>query len=240
MDERTSASHPWIEKAFHPMHVALEQDTNSFTNPDITSAVALGVRAPLAALRASMEALVLEFNSDDPRSLVVRGALDEIVRLGHEMHTLLDYALPLPVQPLSCSLREIVYSAVNGLRPARRAAVWIAVEDRRARVQVDGPLLSRSLARLIESAYSQAQDPVLLRARSDGSDAVFAVVHGEPPSPRKSDVVSNATTATSVLGLVLARRDVERMGGRFSFRRGDDGRIVSEIRFPGSHSRQAA
>jgi hypothetical protein len=80
----------------------------------------------------------------------------------------------------------------------------------------------------------------LLRARTDGADTVFSVVQGELPPPRAGEAALNSTTATSVLGLVLARRDVERMGGRFSFRRGDDGRIVSEIRFPGPHESQAA
>jgi K+-sensing histidine kinase KdpD len=222
------------------MQAALEQDASLPANSDMSSAVAHGVRAPLAALRASMESLVHRFNSSDPRSLAVRGALDEVVRLGHEMQTLLDYALPLPLQSLSCSLREIVCSAVDGLCPRRRSDVWVAIEDRRTRLQVDGALLSRSLARLIESASAVAQGPVLLRARTDGPDAVFSVVHGEPSPPRSGETAMSTTTATSVLGLVLARRDVERMGGRFCFRRGDDGRIVSEIRLPGSSDRQAA
>jgi len=222
------------------MQAALEQDASLPENLDTSSAVAHGVRAPLAALRASMEALVHRFNSSDPRSLAVRGALDEVVRLGHEMQTLLDYALPLPVLSLSCSLREIVCSAVDGLCVQRRPYVWVAIEDRRTRLQVDGPLLSRSLARLIESASADATGPVLLRARTDAADVIFSVVQGELPPPRSGEAAIHSTSATSVLGLVLARRDVERMGGRFTFRRGDDGRIVSEIRFPGTPDRQAA
>ncbi len=222
------------------MQAALEQDAFLPAGSNMSSAVAHGVRAPLAALRASMESLVHGFNSSDPRSLAVRGALDEVVRLGHEMQTLLDYALPLPLQALSCSLREIVCSAVDGLCPQRRPLVWVAIEDRRTRLQVDGALLSRSLARLIESASADPMGPVLLRARTDGADAVFSVVQAEPAPPRPGEAAMSSTTATAVLGLVLARRDVERMGGRFTFRRGDDGRIVSEIRFPGTPDRQAA
>jgi hypothetical protein len=69
---------------------------------------------------------------------------------------------------------------------------------------------------------------------------VFSVVQGEPTPPRAGEAALTTTTATSVLGLVLARRDVERMGGRFSLRRGDDDRIVSEIRFPTGLDLQAA
>ncbi len=134
---------------------------------------------------------------------------------------------------MSCSLREIVCSAVDGLGAARRSSVWVAVEDRRARLQVDGPLLSRSLSRLIDCAAADAHGPVLLRARVDATEAVFAVVQGEVPMSGAGDSSMKSTSVTSMLAIVLARRDVERMGGRFTFRRGEDGRIVSEIRFPG-------
>jgi len=222
------------------MHTALEQDANLAKDADMPTAVAHGVRAPLAALRASMEALAGGFTAQDPRSLAVRGALEEVVRLGQEMQTLLDYALPLPLQPMSCSLREIVCSAVEGVAVSKRGGVWVALENRGSRLQVDGPLLSRSLARLIESASAAVQGPILLRARVDAPDSVFSLVQVGPAPARTGEGVLKGTTATSVLALVLARRDVERMGGRFTFRRGDDGRIVSEIRFPGSPAQRAA
>ena len=122
------------------MHTALEQDANLAKDADMPTAVAHGVRAPLAALRASMEALAGGFTAQDPRSLAVRGALEEVVRLGQEMQTLLDYALPLPLQPMSCSLREIVCSAVEGVAVSKRGGVWVALENRGSRLQVDGPL----------------------------------------------------------------------------------------------------
>jgi K+-sensing histidine kinase KdpD len=222
------------------MQAALPQNNHFSADSQISSAAAHGVRAPLAALRASMEALAHGLDSTDPRSTTLRGALDEVVRLGHEMQTLLDYALPLALQPMSCSLREIVCSAVDGVGPARRASVWVAVENRRARLEVDGPLLSRTLSRLIDCAVADAQGPVLLRARVDGADAVFAVVQGEVRASSGADSCLKSTSVTSMLGLVLARRDAERMGGSFTFRRGENGRIVSEIRFQGSATATAA
>jgi K+-sensing histidine kinase KdpD len=216
------------------MHAALEHDARSGNDRDLPSAVGHAVRAPLAALRASMEALARSVDAGDRRHLAARGALDEIVRLGHELQTLLDYALPLPVQPISCSLREIVCSAVEGLGPRRRAEVLTAIEDRRARLEVDGPLLSRSLTRLLEPGPGTTPAPALLHARLDSSQAVFTVVHG-PTAPETAHGTDlRGTTAASVLGLLLARRDVERMGGEFTFtfRRGEEDRSVSEIRLP--------
>jgi hypothetical protein len=214
------------------MQAPFEQDTHSPTGKEISAAVAHGVRAPLAALRASMESLAHGFAAEDPRCLTVRGALDEVVRLGREMQALLDYALPQPAQPSSCSLREIVCSAMDALSAERRAEVLVAIEDRRTRLTVDGPLLSRSIARLLESAMADAHSPALLRARIDGTEAVFALVQGAPP-PVRADTEFRLRSAVSTLGAVLARRDVERMGGRFSLRSSADGRMVSEIRFPG-------
>ena len=227
-------------KDLQTMHLALEHDACTEDHRDLSSAVGHAVRAPLAALRASMETLARSFEAGDRRHLAARGALDEIVRLGHELQTLLDYALPLPVQPISCSLREIVCSAVEGLVPRRRADVLTAIEDRRARLEVDGPLLSRSLSRLLETDHETSAAPALLHARLECSDAVFTVVlePAAPKSPVGTDL--RGTTAASVLGLLLARRDVERMGGAFHFRRGADDRIVSEIRLPAACARREA
>lgn len=214
------------------MHAALEHDARSGDDRELSSAVGHAVRAPLAALRASMETLARSFEAGDRRHLAARGALDEIVRLGHELQTLLDYALPLPVQPISCSLREIVRSAVDALGPRGRADVLTAIEDRRARLEVDGPLLSRSLSRLLEPAHGSFAAPALLHARLERTDAVFTVVL-EPAAPKPAGASDlRGTTAASVLGLLLARRDVERMGGAFTCRRGAEERLVSEIRLP--------
>ena len=222
------------------MEAALEHDSYPIDDREIPSAVGHAVRAPLAALRASMEALVQEYQEEDPRSFAVRGALDEVVRMGHEMQTLLDYALPLPLQTSSCSLREIVRSALSSVGPSRRSDVWTAIEDPRDRIEVDGTLLARAIARLFETGPGSHSAPALLRARTDGADAVLTLVLGPADRRRNRDADLQATSAASVLGIVLARREVERMGGRFSFRRAEANCLLVEIRFPGSIARKNA
>ena len=221
------------------MRAASEQDSSSEADRAFSSAVGNAVRMPLAALRASMENLVRSFESEDSRSLAVRGALDEVVHLGHEMQTLLDYALPLPLQPLSCSLREIVCAAVDALAPRRRSEVFAAIEDRRARILVDGPLLARCISRLLEPGGGSVA-PALLRTRMDRGQAVFTVVLSEAESAGSQNHDPRGATAASVLGRVLARRDVERMGGEFTIRRGEDRSLVAEIRFPARQERREA
>ena len=214
------------------MHVSLEGEQQAPTRQEIDAAVAEGVRAPLAALRASMESLSRAFQADDPRSLAVRGALEEVVRLGHEMQALLDYALPQIAQPLSCSLREIVCSARSALQPELRASVLLAIEDRRARLRVDGTLLARSMARVLESALTETRSPVLLRSRLDDGEVVFSLVQATPASWSTHGTGTRFHSAVTALGAELARRDVERMGGRFALRHEPGGSTVFEIRFP--------
>jgi len=214
------------------MQVSLEQEQPVPTRQEIDAAVTEGVRAPLAALRASMESLSHAFQADDPRSLAVRGALEEVVRLGHEMQALLDYALPQTAQPLSCSLLEIACSARSALQAERRAQVLLAIEDRRARLRVDGTLLSRSIARVLETALSATRSPVLLRSRLDRGEVVFAVVQATPPSWIAPGTGTRFHSAVTALGAELARRDVERMGGSFALRHDPGGSTVFEIRFP--------
>jgi hypothetical protein len=214
------------------MRASIEHHTHDPIRQEISTAVANGVRAPLAALRASMESLVGAFSAGDPRSLAVRGALAAVVRLGHEMQALIDYALPQPAQPLSCSLREILFATRESLTVEQRAGVLLAVEDRRARLVVDGPLLSRSIARLFLSFPLEARGPGLLRARILEGEAVFTVVLAAPSRRDTATDLLPVRSAVSALGAALARRDVERMGGRFSAPEAAEGCSVLEIRFP--------
>ena len=214
------------------MHVSLEPEQKTPTRQEIDAAVTEGVRAPLAALRASMESLAHAFQAEDPRSLAVRGALEEVVRLGHEMQAILDYALPQPAQPLSCSLLEIACSARSSLPAEQRSQVLLAIEDRRARLTVDGTLLSRSISRVLETALTETRSHVLLRSRLDHGEAVFALVQATPHAWITHGSGTRFHSAVSALGAELARRDVERMGGRFALRHDPEGSTVFEIRFP--------
>jgi signal transduction histidine kinase len=214
------------------MQVSTELMSHSPTRQEINAAVTEGVRAPLAALRASMESLSHAFQPGDPRSLAVHGALEEVVRLGHEMQTILDYALPQPTRPLSCSLLEIACSARAALQPEHREQVLLAIEDRRARLTVDGALLSRSIARMLEAALAGTPSHVLLRSRLHCGEAVFALVHATPPPWNARATLPRFRSAATALGREIAQRDVERMGGSFALRHDPGGSTVLEFRFP--------
>jgi K+-sensing histidine kinase KdpD len=148
------------------------------------------------------------------------------------MQTILDYALPQPTRPLSCSLLEIACSARAALQLEHRAQVLVAIEDRRARLTVDGALLSRSIARVLEAAVAGTRSHVLLRSRIHGDQAVFSLVHATPPPWDPRDSQTRFHSAATALGAEIARRDVERMGGTFAFRHEPGGSTVFEFKFP--------
>jgi hypothetical protein len=191
--------------------------TNAFDRNDLPRFLGEGVRVPLSALRASLETLAHRFEERDPREQLVGSALALVVRLQHDLQTILDAETPPTLRPLPCTLQELAASAVRALSSAHRERAIVAVEGGRARFQIDGPLFSRALSRLLECALDRGSEPALLRARDDGREAAFTLLlRGPAPVPGSIDE----------LALAVAARDVERMGG--SFRHGAD---AIEIRF---------
>ena len=198
---------------------------------DLSSAVNDDLRTPLAVLRASLEALGRGFESGDPRAGTVQRALGEVIRIGRHVQTLVDYALPQPARPLYCRIAEIAHSALEALTPERRSRVMVAVENGDARIHVDGPLVSRAIAHLVEYGLDETREPVLLTARENASGASFTVLHDARGDDLALPESGHAGSGAVVLGRLLARRDLDRLGGTCAIRRTRSGQVISEIRF---------
>lgn len=174
-------------------------------------------KLPLAALRASMESLARDLDRADPRREVLHGALAEIQRLGRDVQALADYAAPRPLAPLRCSIEELLQGAVA--RVDRRSAerLSIARPARSVTLWVDGPLLSAALANLVQVALESSREEVLLQARVEDGEAIFAVVEASACTDLNALESLRAERGSSLgLGFNLAQRDVERMGGRLT------------------------
>ena len=146
-----------------------------------------GIRTPLAALRAAIEALQSDVADSENGRSVLELALSELVRLDHSAEALIELAAPTPLQPLRCSLREIVSSALDSLTADRRSRIWAAVESESQTCQVDGPVLVRVLSAFLEHATDAIDAEVLLHAHRDGDFATFVVideVSNNAPAPR--------------------------------------------------------
>ncbi|MBK7878556.1 MAG: hypothetical protein IPJ77_23105 [Planctomycetes bacterium] len=190
--------------------------------PDLHAELVDGLRTPLAALRASLETLAHRFEPKDPRESQVAGSLAQVVRLQHNLQTILDARQPVALRPLPCTLQEIASSAVNALVPELRQRVLVAVEGADARIVVDGPLVSRALTRLLECGLDQSAEPALLRVRAQSGRATFSVLH------RRCDTPAGSIEA---LALHVAERDAARMGGNFHSRSTAEHAGVFELGF---------
>ena len=178
------------------------------------TAVRREIDAPLSALRASMESLAGGFRGEVPPENVLDGVVSEIVRVGRNVQALIDFAVPPNLRPISCNLEELARSAHGGLPPHIRSRVTLAIEHPRRRILIDGPLLCRCLGYLVTANVSRL-DEALLRVVVEGDSAVFSLlcrVHGGDRTRRNSRR-NDAQPDDESLVLVLAQREIERMGG---------------------------
>lgn len=187
-----------------------------------------GMRTPLAVLRASLEALSYRFEPRDPREAQLTSAIAQVARIQHNLQTVLDAEHPVPLRPLACTLIEIVNGAVLPLVSEHRARTLVAVEGGSARIVVDGPLVSRTIMRLVESALDLGSEPVLLRASAHSGQASIAVLR-----PGAATLARTTHDIESLAELVraVARRDIERTGGTYSERPAANDSVAIEITF---------
>ena len=232
-----------------------EQATNStsmntvpraeLTDEALGRALRSSLDVPLSALRASLESLARELGAD-PRSADVDQALGQVSRAGRVVSDLAEYAShPVPM-PLWCSVDEILYTARHRLSRADRERVSVANSLGRRRLFVDGPLLSRALERLLRNAIEASESPALITARRAGrgeGQALFAVFNeGRGVDLDPDAVVPFHTTKKNHigLGLTLAVRDVELLGGSLSLVRTPGGEIAATVSLPDTTPRRPA
>ena len=190
----------------------------------LSRALTQGLDTPLAALRATMESLTQELQqrgSGNPlQPMRLDGVMREVDRLGRNVRELCDFAAPPVPRPLSCSLEEIVLSARAQLEPELRQRVVVARCEPGAALDVDGPLLSGCLRRLLENALEATEEVVLVVARRDEEGASFSVIDDAPSTlgPGWKPVPFHTTKPNHMgLGLALTQRDIALLGGRLEF-----------------------
>jgi len=188
----------------------------------LARALIQGLNTPLAALRATMESLGEEMRqgAQSVKPLRIDGVLREVDRLGKNVRELCELAaLPVP-RPLACSLEEIVSSARAALTGDQRERVVAARTDPGASIDVDGPLLSSALRRVIENALEATDGPVLVVTRREHGLASFAVLDDAPSTlgPQWRPTPFQSTKPNHLgLGLTLTQRDVGLLDGHLEF-----------------------
>lgn len=204
------------------MHITTRTTSDTANTRELHVSLTGGLRTPLSVLRATLETLAHRFDDKDPRRAQLDAALAQVARVQHNLQAVLDAEQAPALRPLSCTLHEIVQSAIHALVPEHQARTLVAVEGAHAHIVVDGPLVSRALTRLIESSLDQSTEPALLRVRAHGGQARFVVLHTASDAPAGS---------IERLAHELAQRDIERMSGSFISRVDADRTAAVEIAF---------
>ncbi|HVS17489.1 MAG TPA: hypothetical protein VMT18_02730 [Planctomycetota bacterium] len=190
---------------------------------------------PLAVLRASIEALLSELGTGDPRGTTLAGALAQVTRMTRDLQSLVEYTAPRPLAPLRCTVEEIARGVVAMLGSEHRERLQLAHPGRGDALDVDGPLLVTCLASLAQGALESAPGNVLLRARNEGGHTHFTLVRadaGEVYAPEAAELDPSESDASLAVRLTVARRDIARMGGDLCVQHTARGLTCVSVRLP--------
>ena len=211
------------------------------------SSISHDLRTPLAALRASVEAIRDGVAADPDRYLsgmerqveALASLVDDL-----QLHSRL-VSGTMEVQRTRLDLTELADEAMETLRPlaASRDVKLLMEAKERVTVDADGSQLGRVIRNLLENAIRHAPDDsvVLVQVGSDGLTATLRVVDegaGFPPEFRerafdpftRADPARDTRTGTAGLGLSIARGIVTAHGGTIGLGEGPGG--VVEVALP--------
>ncbi|MAF64967.1 MAG: hypothetical protein CMJ84_04815 [Planctomycetes bacterium] len=202
----------------------LEHRPNS-PDPFSKHSMAEELHVPLTALRASVEALARDCPPDAPPAARFDGVISQVVRLGRRVQDLIALSHPPPLRPLPCCVEEIVRGAVAVVPEKHRCRVIFAIDERSARLVVDGPLFARALGGLLEAVVDDHGEALLHAHSRDGTASFGIRAQGRrrrfpAPSPHPR------------IGETLARREIARMGGVISETSSRFGTVGLAVRLP--------
>jgi signal transduction histidine kinase len=211
------------------------------------SSISHDLRTPLAALRASVEA-IRDGVAPDPDAYL-SGMERQIQALASlvddlQLHSRI-VSGTIAVTRSRIDLTELADEAMETLRPlAETRQIALLLEaDRRVTVDADGPQLARVIRNLLENAIRHAPDGsvVLVQIASHPGVATLRVVDqgdGFPPEFRdrafepftRADPARDLRTGTAGLGLSIARGIVAAHGGTIGVADGPGG--IVEVGLP--------
>ncbi len=167
------------------------------------------LRSRLAAVRATLESLGRTLPREGSQNATVLATLRELEHLGHDLRAVLDWSMPAEPRPIDCTHEEIGLGAVQAFSAPLRQRVLVSYDQPARRVRIDGPMLSRCLAYLIEHELC-AGGNVALHVRSAEERTVFAI-SAENTAGAATDAQRDGRPLLA-LGLAVAERDLTRLG----------------------------
>jgi signal transduction histidine kinase len=223
-----------LDEMAERLHAATEREREiEATRRDLITAVSHDLRTPLASLRAMVEALDDGVVADAP---TVERYVGEMRRSVGQLVTMVDDLFELvqldagaiETETRRVALEDAVVSAMATVEPAaREKGLQLETDIAPARGVTCSPRLTRALQNLLSNAvrHTPADGTVRVQARRNGEGLELTVEdtgEGIAPEelPKIFDPFYRGDPARSVpgsgLGLTLAKRIVEGLGGRIS------------------------
>jgi signal transduction histidine kinase len=211
---------------------------------ELASAVAHGIRNPLAGIRSSAEV------AREDAAPELRESLDDIIgeadRLETRVRTILDFTRPMTLEPVPGDLATFLRGFADEFRRRVPAGVRVDVDVAPAlpAVAFDRSALGEVVETIAVNALEAmpATGTITLRATLEphdgtGVDAVVSVCDTGPgmdaaTARRVFDLFYTTKTAGTGVGLAMAKRLVERQGGTIAVESAPGAGATFRIRLP--------
>ncbi len=199
------------------------------------------IHTPLAALRASLESLARSPRESSSPDLANR-ALEQLARVEHAAELLCESTHPRELAAARTSVEEIARSALQCLREHARKRTTLALEEPRATIEIDAPLLARSLARLLDGALADGTQEILLHSHAGPEKLCFTIVDELDPARHDELELSFEPSSDGVAHaeVAIAVRDIHRLGGTVEIQRLGNHRTCVQVEIPLRHPEEGA
>lgn len=237
-------------KKLHRMYAQMEEDQRRAVEErrerlaavgEVCSAVAHGMRNPLAAVSASAQLALRAGTMDEPTRMRMNDVVNECRRLNTRITRLLDFSR-VPERSFEVyDVQEVVAQVVHELKPRideQGVTIETTLEDRPVCVLGDSERLAQSLIELISNSLDNLIAGGHIRIvcavpRNPPASANISVIDDGPGIPeriraRVFELFFTSKIAGNGIGLASVKRNVELQGGEVAVV--DDGQ-------PGAHLR---
>jgi signal transduction histidine kinase len=195
---------------------------------ELSAAVAHGIRNPVAGIKAAAQLASLELPDRHPVRQNVGDVIAEADKLEARIKTLLDFAKPFQPHPVSCRLEQIVADATASLRnrlTAQNIDLVVDLPSALPEAELDSAQIEQVLIALLSNAAEAMPGPgritITGRIADDGRRLLLHVDDTGPGITRDElkrvfELFFTTKASGTGLGLTVAKRIVERHGGKIA------------------------
>lgn len=204
-------------------------------------AVAHQLRNPLMVIGGFAGRLLRGRTADDPEADFLSGILDSARRLEMVVRAVTAYARPREVRPVTVALPEAVGQAIAQARARTGSNVPARLEGTAPPVRADQALLVEAVSELVANALEatalgdRPEAAVTVRLVREGDTTRIEVADAGPglaeeAAPFVFDPFFTTKTVGVGMGLPMARRAAEDLGGGLTIGPGPNGGCVAVLR----------